>query len=99
MKNPPYGILYTKEAIKNIQKLDPPIKRIIRNALESLAKNPGKGKRLAYELAGLHSLRTSDYRIIYRIRQKELIIIVVAVGHRKDIYDKLKKLLKTLGPK
>jgi mRNA interferase RelE/StbE len=62
-------------------------------AIESLSANPAKGKPLAYDLAGLNSLRTSDYRIIYRIREKELIIIVIAVGHRREIYKKLKDLL------
>jgi len=55
--------------------------------------NSAKGKALAYDLAGLHSLRTSDYRIIYRIKEKELIIIVIAVGHRREIYKRLKELL------
>ncbi len=92
-----YTILYTKEAKKNIEKLDPSIRRIIRKAIESLAANPAKGKPLAYDLAGLHSLRTSDYRVIYRIKEKELIIIVIAVGHRKEIYKRLKKLLKRIA--
>ena len=52
-----------------------------------------KDQPLAYDLAGLHSLRTSDYRIIYRIREKKLIIIVIAVGHRREIYKKLKELI------
>jgi len=92
-----YTILYAKEAKKNIEKLDPSIRRIIRKAIESLAANPAKGKPLAYDLAGLHSLRTSDYRVIYRIKEKELIIIVIAVGHRKEIYKRLKKLLKRIA--
>jgi mRNA interferase RelE/StbE len=97
MKKLPYHILYTREAKKNIEKLDPSIKKIIRKAIESLAINPVKGKPLAYDLAGLHSLRTSDYRIIYRIREKKLLIIVVAVGHRKEIYKKIEELLKRGG--
>ncbi len=97
MKKFPYSILYTREAKKNIEKLDPSVKRIIRKAIESLSLNPAKGKPLTYDLAGLHSLRTSDYRIIYRIKEKKLLIIVVAVGHRKEIYKKLKDLLKTRG--
>jgi mRNA interferase RelE/StbE len=97
MKKPPYRILFTKEAKKNIEKLDPSIAKIIRKAIESLAVNPAKGKPLAYELAGLRSQRTSDYRIIYRIKEKELLIIVIAVGHRKEIYEKLKELLLSLS--
>jgi len=93
MKESPYSIFFTREAKRNIEKLDPSIRKIIKKAIESLAINPAKGKPLTYELAGLHSLRTSDYRIIYRMRKKQLIIIVIAVGHRKEIYKRLKELL------
>jgi mRNA interferase RelE/StbE len=96
MKESRYSVFFTREAKRNVEKLDPSIKRIIKKAIESLAVNPAKGKPLTYELAGLHSLRTSDYRIIYRMREKRLAIIVIAVGHRKEIYKKLKELLAGL---
>jgi mRNA interferase RelE/StbE len=96
MKESRYSVFFTREAKRNVEKLDPSIKRIIKKAIESLAVNPAKGKPLTYELAGLHSLRTSDYRIIYRMREKRLVIIVIAVGHRKEIYKKLKELLAGL---
>jgi mRNA interferase RelE/StbE len=88
-----YSIKYTKEAKKKIEKLDKSIRLVIKKAIESLSSNPYKGKPLSYDLAGLHSLRTSDYRIIYRIKEKQLIIIVVTVGHRREIYKKLKELI------
>ena len=92
MKN--YIIKYTREAKKRIEKLDPSVKQIIKKAIESLSSNPYRGKPLSYELAGLYSLRTSDYRIIYRVREKELIIIIITIGHRREIYKKLKALIE-----
>lgn len=92
MKN--YIIKYTREAKKRIEKLDPSIKQIIKKAIESLSSNPYRGKALSYELAGLYSLRTSDYRIIYRVREKEVIIIIITIGHRREIYKKLKALIE-----
>ena len=97
MKEFRYRVFFTREAKRNVEKLDPSIKRIIKKAIESLAVNPAKGKALAYDLAGLHSLRTTDYRIIYRVREKQIIIIVIAVGHRKEIYKQLKELLSRLS--
>jgi len=88
-----YSIKYTHEAKKNIGKLDRSIKQIVKKAIESLSVNPFRGKPLAYDLSGLYSFRTSDYRIIYHIRDEEILVVVIAVGHRKDIYKKLKKLL------
>lgn len=88
-----YTIKFTKEAKKKIQKLDPLIKPVIKKAIESLAENPYRGKPLSYDLAGLYSLRTSDYRIIYRVNGEELVIIVITVGHRREIYKKLKAMI------
>lgn len=88
-----YTIKFTKEAKKKIQKLDPSIKPVIKKAIESLAENPYRGKPLSYDLAGLYSLRTSDYRIIYRVNGEKLVIIVITVGHRREIYKKLKAMI------
>jgi mRNA interferase RelE/StbE len=88
-----YTVKYTKEAKKRIDKLDSSIKKIIQKAIESLAQDPYRGKPLSYELAGLYSLRTSDYRIIYKVKEKQLIIIVITIGHRREIYKKLKELI------
>ncbi len=86
-----YTVKYTREAKKRIDKLDTSIKKIIQKAIDSLVQNPHKGKPLSYELAGLYSYRTSDYRIIYKIEEGQLIIIVITVGHRREIYKKLKE--------
>jgi len=88
-----YTVKYTAEAKKRIERLDVSVKKIIQNAIDSLSLNPYRGKPLSYELAGLFALRTSDYRIIYRIKERELIIIVITVGHRREIYNKLKTLI------
>ena len=93
MKESRYNIFFTREAKRNVEKVDPSIKRVIQKAIESLSVSPAKGKPLAYDLSGLHSLRTSDYRIIYRLKERKLIIIIIAVGHRKEIYKKLKEFL------
>ena len=88
-----YTVLFTREAEKRIDKLDASIKKIIQKAVDSLAQNPYKGKPLSHELAGLYSYRTTDYRIIYKIEEGQLIVIVITVGHRREIYKKLKEWL------
>jgi len=44
------------------------------------------GKGLKADLAGLWRYRVGDYRILCQIQDRELLVLVVAVGHRKDIY-------------
>lgn len=53
----------------------------------SLADNPHRvGKPLRYELAGLHSSRRGDYRVIYRINAGQQVIEIMAIEHRADAY-------------
>jgi len=53
----------------------------------SLSANPHRaGKPLRLGLAGLHSARRGDYRVIYRIAEQERRVEVVAIEHRSDAY-------------
>lgn len=88
-----YKIAYTREAKERIDKLDNKKKRQIKEAIERLARNPETGKRLLHEFAGLFSYRSGDYRIIYRVDHHEILVIILTVGHRKDIYKVLKRRL------
>lgn len=59
--------------------------RVIR-AIDGLETEPFLGKLLKGELKGLYSLRVGSYRIIYEVHQHKLIIRIIDIGHRKDIY-------------
>ena len=62
-------------------------------ALGKLCGEPERGKPLLLTLRGLRSLRTGDYRIVYRVIESRVEILVVAVGHRRDVYARVRKLL------
>lgn len=64
MKAQTHRVLYTREAKRNIDKLDPSVRKLVRKAVESLAWEPEKGKPLSHELAGLRSLRPSAHQIV-----------------------------------
>ena len=55
-------------------------------SLKKLEDEPEKGKPLTSILTGLWSLRIGDYRAIYQIKNNELIILVIKIGHRKNVY-------------
>lgn len=83
-------IIFSSEAEKQITKLDKPIQKRIVEYLAEVSKldNPKtRGKALVGNLAGLWRYRACDYRILCKIKDSELIIFVVEVGHRKEIYD------------
>jgi mRNA interferase RelE/StbE len=88
-----WTIRYTASAAKAIRKLDPQIQRRVRAAVEALAEDPERGKPLQLTLQGLRSLRTGDYRVIYRTVADRLEVLVVAAGHRRVVYDRLRERL------
>lgn len=81
-----HRLLYTQEAADQIKKLDRSIKVRIEKALSRLAEHPELGKRLTGLLSDRWSYRVGDWRILYKIRKFELLIIVLTVGHRRDVY-------------
>lgn len=83
-----HKLLYTEEAKKQISKLDNRLKGKINQACEQIAANPSIGKQLARELKGRFSYRIDAWRIIYRIYQAEILVLILAVGHRREIYRK-----------
>ena len=59
--------------------------RII-SSLQLLTKKPFKGKPLQAYLKGLYSLRVGDYRIVYKVLKDKRSIVILKIGHRKEVY-------------
>ena len=89
-----YKLVLTPQAHRMYKKLPAEVKSQCLPALDRIRKNPSIGKPLLYLLKGYRSFRTASYRIVYKVESKRILVIVVAIGHRREIYDKLKKLLK-----
>ena len=85
----PWSIFYVESALDDIIELDGSAKRIIKKAIEEkLMVDPLKfGKPLRRNLSGLFKLRVGQYRIIYQIRKSEVVVVVVKVGHRREVYE------------
>ena len=87
-------VSYTKSAAKAIRGLDPQVQSKVLAAIKKLIEEPTRGKPLQFTLRGLRSWRTGDWRIVYRATHETLEILVIAVGHRRDVYDRLRERLK-----
>lgn len=81
-----HRVLYTEEAARRIDKLDKTVKDRVGKAISRLSESPELGKRLTGLLSDRWSYRVGDWRILYKIRRKELVILVLTVGHRRDVY-------------
>ena len=84
-----YKLFYTEEARKQIAKLDERLKGQIKHAVEEIAKDPLLGKPLTRELKGRFSWRAGDSRIIYRVYRSEVMVLILTIGHRRDVYEKI----------
>lgn len=82
-----YNLFFSKEAEDYLKKLDKNICERISKKIGLLKENPELGKPLTANLAGLWSLRIGDYRALYQIKNNELIILVLKMGRRKNVYD------------
>lgn len=80
---------FTDTAKKQFKKIDNSVKKQIVDFLAEVEKleNPRvRGKALVGNLRGLWRYRVGAYRIFCEIRDQELIILVVEIGHRREIY-------------
>ena len=81
-----YTILVERYAQKQLMKMNMAAISAIREAIASLAVNPRPTgcKKLKGEPAW--RIRVGDYRVIYEVDDEKVTIIVITVGHRKDVY-------------
>lgn len=77
----------TRPAVRELDRLAEAARAAVMETLASIERNPFQvGKPLRFELEGLRSARRGPYRVIYRIDDEQGRIVVVAVGHRSDVY-------------
>jgi len=84
-----FKIVLTKEAAKYYQKSDKRTKRLLNQCFEDLKASPLNGpniKRLHGELVGLYRYRVTCLRVIYSVKEENVIVVIVAIGSRGDIY-------------
>ena len=83
-----YEVIWKDKASKQLAKIDRTIAKKIKDKVKKyLVQDPlNLGEPLSYEYQGLYRYRYGDYRIVYEIKNSELVIIIVKVGHRKEVY-------------
>ncbi len=81
-----YEVSFEKPAENFLKKLDKTTRERIIKKIDELKTNPRKCKFLIGNLAGLRCLRIGDYRAIYTVIENKLIVVVLNVRHRKNVY-------------
>lgn len=80
-------IQFTPAAARQLERLDAPIRRRIGTAVDGLVENarpPGAKKLKGSE--DLWRIRVGDYRVVYQIHDRRLVVVIVTIGHRSDVY-------------
>lgn len=80
---------YRSDAEKAIERLDKRARLRVLSALERLALDPRAAsnvKALVGTLGGWYRLRVGDYRVVYELIDGRLVVLVIEVAHRKDVY-------------
>ena len=85
-----YKIEFKRSAAKALKKIPKFDRRRIRDKIDSLAENPPNPDTTKMKGDNpFHKVRVGDYRIVYEIREGTLVILVLKIGHRKDVYKRL----------
>ena len=88
MTGEPFDVAWTATSRRALSRLPEKVgTAVVELGYGPLADNPARlGKPLRFALEGLHSARRGDYRVIYTIKDDVLTVVVVRVGHRREVY-------------
>ena len=89
-----YSLKFLGKALEDLKKIDRAHQTIIKEKLQILIKNPQVLKNNIKKLKGAkenyYRLRVGNYRVLFKKEEEQLIIIVIRIGHRKEVYFSLK---------
>ena len=82
-----YQVLFQPSALRELRKLPRKVQVRIVTRAEALAKEPRPpGVKKLEGMKGLYRLRVGKYRMIYQVQDERLVVLVVRIGHRRDVY-------------
>ncbi len=81
-----YSLQIRRSAAKALAKITKNDRIRLVEAIDRLREEPNAGGVLKGEFAGLRRLRVGSYRIIYEVIDDQLVVLVIRIGHRRDVY-------------
>jgi len=91
-----YSLKFKPKALKEWNKLNATIKKQFAKKLETILENPHipHNKLSGFSSVYKIKLRQSGYRLAYEVQDEEVIVLVLKIGKRDKVYDKLREILK-----
>lgn len=87
-----YSVQFVRSAQKEFERLPAKLRVKVTEALSLLSQHPYSELLNAKKLKGanqLYRIRLGDYRVVYEIRDEVLVVVVIKIGHRSDVYKHL----------
>ena len=81
-----YEVVLRRAVLKDLERIPKKYAKQILATIKSLTENPRPPQCLKLSTDEKYRLRSGNYRILYSIEDEKLIVCVVKVGHRKDVY-------------
>ena len=86
----PFAVEYDPKALKELTKLDKPVARRVIKAINALGIDPRpSGTRPLVGYPNLWRIRVGEYRVVYTIRDTELVVLALRIAHRSSVYRNL----------
>lgn len=83
----PYSIQFTPRARRDFEGLDRAMQQRLRIRIDRLAENPiPAGAKKLHGSEPYYRIRVGDYRVVYQVEGGQLVVIVVKIDHRKEVY-------------
>lgn len=81
-----YSVSIKQSAVKALEKIARDERLRIIAAIDQLRDNPVAGSVLKGEFSGLRRIRVGSYRVVYEVQDQQLVILVIRIGHRREVY-------------
>ncbi len=82
-----YSVNFSRLALKELEKINEPYYSAIKQAIHKLTENPRPHGYKKLKARDGYRIRVGDYRVIYEVFDSILLVDVIDLGHRKDIYE------------
>jgi len=86
-----FEVLLCPKAARALKKLQPSVRKRAIGLMKELSRTPEKGEQL--KPSRFWRVRVGDYRVIYEVDRSSSKVVILFIGHRKDVYDEFSRLL------
>ncbi len=84
-----YAVVFTKQVVRTLRRIPPSIAALVREKIGAIAEDPYTTHNNVTKLVGRpgYRLRVGDWRVIYELQNEQLVLLVIKIGPRGEVYE------------